>query len=127
MAQARARTSETCCQFRTRSQSEIGRSARHVIHPSRLRICAVGRTIVWLARRSGWRHLSKAPIPDIVSHRESGIRWGLYVVVDALAKMGLAAHDLLVIATADPDPHVRDRAKAALNAQPSQSAMAQTR
>jgi HEAT repeats len=41
-----------------------------------------------------------------------------YVVVDALAKMGPAAHDLLVVATADPDPLVRDRAKAALKASP---------
>jgi HEAT repeat protein len=41
-----------------------------------------------------------------------------YVVVDSLAKLGPAAHDLLVVATADPDPLVRGRANAALKASP---------
>jgi HEAT repeat protein len=50
-----------------------------------------------------------------------------YVVVDALAKMGPAAHDLLVVATADPDPLVRERAKAALKTTAPQSASLATR
>lgn len=41
-----------------------------------------------------------------------------YIVVDSLAKLGPAAHDLLVIATADPDPNVSTRARAALKASP---------
>jgi len=45
-----------------------------------------------------------------------------YIVVDSLAKLGPKAHDLLVVATADPDPLVRERAKAALKTTAPQSA-----
>jgi hypothetical protein len=47
------------------------------------------RTIVSVASRIGWRRLAKPPISDTVSHRESGIRWGLIFVMVLVGVTGL--------------------------------------